>query len=112
MNVSIVLRAAQRILVTSAVAAVAVSGVLSGAVHPTAGHGASVGSGPAKKEYLAGPAKKEYRAGPAKKEYVVSPAKKEYLAGPAKREYVVSPAKKEYVVSPGKKEYVALAVQA
>jgi hypothetical protein len=108
MNVLDVLRPAQRILVTSAVAAVAVSGVLSGAVHPTAGHGASVG--PAKKEYVVSPAKKEYLAGPAKKEYVVSPAKKEYVVSPAKKEYLAGPAKKEYV-GPAKKEYAPVAAQ-
>jgi hypothetical protein len=87
MNVFDVLRPAQRILVTSAVAAVAVSGLLTGAAHPTAGHGPTVG--PAKKEYaVAGPAKKEYAVtAPTKKEYVVAaPAKKEYV-GPAKKEY-------------------------
>jgi hypothetical protein len=116
MNVSSVLRPAQRILATSVVAAVAVSGVLTGVLsaagHPAAGHGSSVGPAPSKKEYAVSAAKKELLASPAKKEYLVSPAKKEYLVSPAKKEFLASPAKKEYVASPAKKEYALVAVSA
>jgi uncharacterized protein YkwD len=99
MNVSSVLRPAQKILAASAVAAVAVSGVLSGAAHPTAGQHPSAAAAPSKKEYVVSPAKKEYAVSPAKKEYAVSPSKKEYVVSPAKKEYVVSPSKKEYVLA-------------